>query len=247
MNDTPMTPNDFSRAVELIPRHLKNSLSEADSAWMKEFLTQLQSTDPAQAKAFVEEMQWVEKTQAQMERALPHLNLDAGWQHLTTKLEDSSAPASASAISRAATPAQDASRNKAASWIKTFIQKRIEGLLNLWRKPAVVVLGSAMIVGQMGMLAAVIKKMYTVETAGVAIPASGAKGAASDQVVVVQVIFKDNTKVADIRKLLAASGAQIIGGPSAIGVWEVQIDKSMQTAAIDQISKSKTVESISLP
>lgn len=234
-------PADYTRALNLISGHLKNCLSEDDSAWMKGFLTQLQSSDPAKAEAFAQEMQWVEKTQAQMEQSLPHIDLEAGWSHLAGKLEASAAP------QRAAQATPQTGGNKALDWIKDFIQKRIESLLNLWRKPAIVVLGSAMIIGQMGLLAAVVKKMYSVETAGVAIPASGAKGAASDQVIVVQVIFKDNTKVADIRKLLDASGAQIVGGPSAIGVWEVQIEKSKQTVAIDQISKSKTVESISLP
>ena len=236
-----MNQTEFSRAINLIPGHLKNCLSEDDSAWMKGFLAQLQNADPAQAQAFAEELQWVEKTQAQMEQSLPRIDLEAGWLHLAGKLKAAADPQHARNV------APDQSSNKIVQWIKDFIQMRIEGLLNLWRKPAVVVLGSALIVGQMGMLAAVVKKMYTVETAGIAIPASGSKGAASDQVIVVQVIFKDNTKVADIRKLLDASGAQIIGGPSAIGVWEVQIDKSKQTAAIDQISKSKTVESISLP
>jgi hypothetical protein len=128
-----------------------------------------------------------------------------------------------------------------------MIQQLIKGLLDLWRKPAVVVLGSAMIVGQMGLLAAVIKKLYTLETTSMAIPASGSKDAASDKAVTVQVIFKDTTSVADIRKLLEASGAQIVGGPSVIGVWEVQMDKSRQVATMDQISKSEYVESISLP
>lgn len=241
MNDINMTHDNYTRAIELIPGHLKNCLSESDSAWMKELLAQLQNNDSAQAEAFAEEMQWVEKTQKQMEQALPHMNVEAGWQHLASKLEASPAQRSA------AQATLDAGGNKALAWIKNFVQQRLESLLNLWRKPAIVVLGSAMIIGQMGLLAAVVKKMYSVETAGIAIPASGAKGAASDQVIVVQVIFKDNTKIADIRKLLDASGTQIIGGPSAIGVWEVQIDKSKQTAAIDQISKSKTVESISLP
>lgn len=236
-----MNQADYALALNLVPGHLKNTLAEGDSVWMKGFLTQLQSADPVQQQAFAEEMQWVEKTQAQMEQSLPRIDLEAGWNHLAGKLEASAEP------QRAVYAAPDQGDNKIMLWIKDFLQKRIEGLLNLWRKPAIVVLGSAMIIGQMGLLAAVVKKMYTTETVGVAIPASGAKGAASDQVIVVQVIFKDNTKVADIRKLLAASGAQIIGGPSAIGVWEVQIDKSKQTAAIDQISTSKTVESISLP
>ncbi len=236
-----MNQTDFSRALNLIPGHLKNCLSKDDSAWMKGFLDQLQNADLAKAQAFAEELQWVEKTQAQMEQSLPRIDLEAGWQHLAGKLEAAADPQHARSV------AQEQGGNKIVHWIKDFIQKRIEGLLNLWRKPAIVVLGSAMIIGQMGLLAAVVKKMYMAETAGVAIPASGAKGAVSDQVVVVQVIFKDNTKVADIRRLLDASGAQIIGGPSAIGVWEVQIEKSKQTSAIDQISQSTTVESISLP
>lgn len=241
-----MNQVDYARALDLIPAHLKNQLSADDSAWMKEFLAQLQSSDPAKAAAFAQEMQWTEKTKMQMEQSLPHIDLEAGWQHLASKLQ--AAPSADTQSNRQQAAAVPISvGNKMMAWIKDFIQKRIESLLNLWRKPAIVVLGSAMIIGQMGMLAAVVKKMYTVETTGMAIPASGAKGAASDQVIVVQVIFKDKTSVADIRKLLDASGAQIIGGPSAIGVWEVQIDKSKQTTAIDQISKSKTVESISLP
>jgi hypothetical protein len=241
----PAFHTDYERAVNLIPAYLKNSLSADDSAWMKGFLDQLQS-DTAQAAAFAEEMKWVEKTQTQMNQALPHIDVEAGWAHLAGQLRSAAAPQAAQPLA-AASADQPSLISKAMQWASDMIKQRMNGLLDLWRKPAVVVLGSAMIVGQMGLRAAVVKKLYSAETTSVAIPASGSKGAASDQVITVQVIFKDKTSVADIRKLLDASGAQIVGGPSAIGVWEVQIDKSKQTAAIDQISKSKTVESISLP
>lgn len=242
MTDINLLPGDFDRAVNLIPAHLKNSLSADDSAWMKGFLTRLQITDPAQAAAFAQEIKWVEKTQLQMNQALPHIDVDAGWAHLAGQLRGSAKP-------QAPSPAigQPSLIRHAIPWASDQIKRLINSLIDLWRKPAIVVLGSAMIVGQMGLLAVVVKKLYTTEASGIAVPASGSKGAATNQLVTVQVVFKDNTSVADIRKLLDASGAQIIGGPSALGVWEVQIDQAKQVTAIDQISKSKTVEFISLP
>ncbi len=241
----PTFHTDYEKAVSQIPAYLKNSLTADDSAWMKGFLGQLQNSDPAKAAAFAQEMQWVEKTQKQMSQALPHMDINAGWEQLSGQLTDKASPEAPAAPLAEVDPLSI--MGKAVRWASERIRKLMNGLLDLWRKPAVVVLGSAMIVSQMGLLAAVVKKMYTTETTGMAIPASGSKSAASDQVVMIQVVFKDQTSVADIRKLLETSGAQIVGGPSAIGVWEVQIEKLKQTATIDQISTSKHVESISLP
>jgi hypothetical protein len=240
-----MTDQDIKRAQALIPSFLKNLLSADDSVWMTQFLSQLQSSDPALAQAFTEEMQWVQKTQQHMESTLPHMDINAGWAHLAQQVSQSP---SAQAAARTPTPSQVRSQNESffeltIRWMKIQALR----LLGLWRKPVVAVLGSAMIVGQMGLLAAVIKQLHHVENSAHVIPASGSKAALPENSVMVQVVFKDNTSVADIRKLLDLSGAQIIGGPSALGVWEVQIEKAKQTAAIEQISKSKAVESISLP
>ena len=236
---------DYEKAVSLIPAYLKNSLTADDSAWMKGFFTHMQNSDPAKAASFAQEVQWVEKTQKQMNQALPHMDINAGWAQLYGQLMNKASPQAPAATSLKVDPPNII--GKTVQWISKWIKKRMNGLLDLWRKPAVVVLGSAMIVGQMGLLAAVVTKMYSTETTSMAIPASGSKSAASDQVVIIQVIFKDKTSVADIRKLLEASGAQIVGGPSAIGVWEVQIEKPKQTTTVNQISRSKLIESISLP
>lgn len=99
-----------------------------------------------------------------------------------------------------------------------------------------------MLIGQMGLLAAVVRYTYNVEpqTAVVA-PASGEKG--NPDSITLAVVFKDKATLKQMRQLLDSVQAQVVGGPGAIGVWEVAVPKDKLNEAMKVFGESKIVES----
>ncbi len=127
-------------------------------------------------------------------------------------------------------------------WVKAQIRARIEKLIRLWRKPAIGALASAMIVGQMGLLAALVRYTYNVEPQiSVMAPASGSK--VDQDGIVLAVVFKDKASAKQIQQLLSSVQAQVTGGPGAIGVWEVAVPKDKLDDAMKILSNSKIIES----
>jgi hypothetical protein len=122
-------------------------------------------------------------------------------------------------------------------------RERIKTLLDLWRKPAVGILASAMIVGQMGLLAAMVKFMYRVEPAvTVVTPAKGEKGQAN--VMVLSVIFVDKATALEMRQAIDSVEGYVVGGPGALGVWEVAVPKSKIVEATRRLESNKLIESV---
>jgi hypothetical protein len=239
-----MNQQDLDRAKQLIPGFLKNSLAPSDLAWMAHFLSQLQAHDPPQAQSFSQEMQWVEKTQAQMQTNLPQLDVETSWHQLSQKLTS----ASDAEIKKTAAPnPAESGEFGVLNWLLQLIKAQIQRLLNSWRNPVVAALGSAMLVGQMGLLAFVVKQLYTVQSAQVVVPYSGSQQAPSKDAVLLQVIFKDKATIEDIRNTLAPLQAQVVGGPSALGIWEIQISKTLQDQTIQKLMQSPVVHSVQLP
>ena len=116
-----------------------------------------------------------------------------------------------------------------------------------WQMPRVAVLASALIVGQMGLLGLLVKKMADATNVGhvsnAVTPASGASGAA--QIITLKVVFKPVTTVEQISAAMAAVQGRIVGGPGALGLWEVEVPAAMQTTALRVLSVNNNVESVS--
>ena len=115
-----------------------------------------------------------------------------------------------------------------------------------WRKPVIGALASAMIVGQMGLLAAVVKQMSP-ERAEVtsATPLSGSQSV--DGAIVLSVVFKDNASLLDVRTLVDSVQGRVVGGPGALGVWDVEVPKEKLAEALKIFAASTAVESASPP
>jgi hypothetical protein len=127
-------------------------------------------------------------------------------------------------------------------WVKAQIRTRVEKLIRLWRKPATGALASAMIVGQMGLLAALVRYTYNIEPqSSVMAPAAGSK--VDQDSIVLAVVFKDKATAKQIQQLLSSVQAQVTGGPGAIGIWEVAVPKDKLNDAMKILGSSKIVES----
>jgi hypothetical protein len=231
-----MNTPDIERARNLIPGFLKKSLQADDSEWMAQFLNTLRSTGGAPAAEFEQEMAWVERTQQHLTQTSPVFDTQAGWQRMQRRL---SASATTATVATAAPPSRPRS---ALAWVKSQFRARLDKAIRWWQKPAVAAMASAMLIGQMGLLAAVVRYTYNVEPQAVLVaPAAGEKS--NPDSISLAVVFKDKATLKQMRQLLDSVQAQVVGGPGAIGVWEVAVPKDRLNEAMKVFSESKIVES----
>ena len=228
---------DIERARHLIPGFLKKTLNADDKEWMTQFLNILSQQSSPEAAEFTHEMAWVERSQQQLAQDAPAFDAQAGWLRMQGRLN---APAQSAKANQSA---KQAPLNTLVAWIKTQIKERITSAAAWWKKPVVGVLASAMIVGQMGLLAAVVKQMSNVSpiVEGVT-PSSGAPTLESMQVLAI--VFKDNASLLEVRTLIDSVQGRVIDGPGALGVWLVAVPKDKFEANTKQLGTSKAVESV---
>lgn len=68
--------------------------------------------------------------------------------------------------------------------------------------------------------------------------------AASDRRVV-DVVFRDDADLRAMREALRDAGAEVIGGPSALGLWRVALPNEETEAALRRLRQHPAVESVS--
>ena len=233
---------DLERAQFLIPGYLKKSLEAVDYQWMTQFLDQLHQrglADPQAARredAFMQEMAWVQRSQEQIAQDTPAFDTHLGWQRMEERLTAGAAPAAAKKPLPTRPP----------GWVQAQLNALLDRATAWWRKPVIGALASAMIVGQMGLLAAVVKQMSP-ERAEVtsATPLSGSQSV--DGAIVLSVVFKDNASLLDVRTLVDSVQGRVVGGPGALGVWDVEVPKEKLAEALKIFAASTAVESASPP
>jgi hypothetical protein len=219
------TAADFEKAKLFIPAFLKKTLTGDDKVWMTQFMEQRHQQDESQLRQFNEELAWVELTQVQLSAATPAFDTQAGWKKMEFQINQTMKP-----------------RKSVSQIIQGLIKAKFATLIDLWRRPMVGVLASAMIVAQMGLLAALVRYVgHSGTQENLVVPASGASQVQGTAMF--SVVFKDSATSKDIRELLDANQAQVIGGPGAIGVWVISVPKEKLTQAAKAFAKSAIIES----
>ncbi len=230
---------DLERARNLIPGFLKKTLSHDDKEWMTQFLSTLTSQGGTDAADFKHEMAWVERSQLQLAQDAPAFDAQAGWQRLQRRLEQTPA---ATHVKRA-TPNQLSGLAAIGTRIKTELQKRLNGAMAWWKKPAIGVLASAMIVAQMGLLAAAVKQISHMQAVSESVsPASGAPSL--DGMTVLTIVFKDSASLLDVRTVIDGVQGRVIDGPGALGVWLVAVPKDKLDITLKRLGSASPVESV---
>ena len=132
---------------------------------------------------------------------------------------------------------------KVKDWLAKLARMQKDRALQWWQKPAIGALASAMIVGQMGFLAASVKQVHTLTTdVSMVTPSSGASRPTDG--VVLKVVFKPKASVKDIMASINSVKGRVVGGPGALGIWEVEVSSDQLVNAAQTLGKSKTVESV---
>lgn len=231
-----MNTQDIERAQHLIPGLLKKTLGTDDSEWMAQFLNTLRSQGGPVLAQFEQEMAWVERTQQHLAQISPIFDAQAGWQRMQDRLN-----AVAEKVIVSPPTSSIRSRN-VVQWVKSLFRDQVDKAIGWWQKPIVAALASAMIVGQMGLLAAVVRHIYNVAPqAAIIIPASGEKGLPNS--ITLAVVFNDKATLTQVQQLLGSMQAQVVGGPGAIGVWEIAVPKERLNEAMKVFGASAIVES----
>jgi hypothetical protein len=231
-----MNTQDIERAQYLIPGLLKKTLTADDSEWMAQFLNTLRSQGGPVLTEFEQEIAWVERTQQHLAETSPVFDEQAGWQRMQDRIEAATEKVSI------APPDRLARQSSVLQRLKSQFSDQIEKIIHWWQKPVVATFALVMIVGQMGLLAAVVSYVYNVEpqTATVT-PASGEKGLPNS--ITLAVVFNDTATLMQVQQLLGSVQAQVVGGPGAIGVWEVAVPKDRLNEAMQVFGDSKIVAS----
>ena len=229
---------DVERARHLIPGFLKNSLGADDKEWMTQFLNTLGEHGGDVHIQFKQEMAWVERSQQQLAQDAPSFDEQAGWQRLQGRLDTPThAPLGASHR-----PANASALGQATSKLKALIRGRIDNVLAWWKKPLIGVLASAMIVAQMGLLAAAVKQIAHMQTASESVvPSSGAPSL--EGMAVVTLVFKDSASLLEARTLIDSIEGRVVDGPGALGVWQVAVPKAKLDATLKRLGAAASVES----
>ena len=152
-------PADWERAEHLLPGYLKNSLPASDQEWMKQWINQIETTGGVTADALAAETAWVRTAQDVLGGQATNFNAQAGWQRLQAGLQIQAV--SGAGVSLTANPTSTTTAfRKVRQWLVKLAYMQQDRALQWWQKPAAGVLASAMIVGQMGLLAAAVKQAY---------------------------------------------------------------------------------------
>lgn len=231
-----MNTQDIERAQLLIPGLLKKTLGTDDSEWMAQFLNTLRTQGGPVLAEFEQEMAWVERTQQHLTQNSPVFDAQAGWQRMQGRMDAESEKVIVSP------PASTMRSTSVGQRVKSLFRDRVDKAIDWWQKPIVAALASAMIVGQMGLLAAVVSYISKIEKqAAVVMPASGNKSLPNS--IALAVVFSDKATLPQVQQLLGSVQAQVVGGPGAIGVWEIAVPKDRLTEAMKVFGASKIVES----
>lgn len=232
-----MFVTDIERARHLIPGFLKKTLAADDKEWMTQFLKTLNQQGGCPAVEFAQEMAWVERSQQQLAQDAPAFDAQAGWQRMQGRLDAPEPFVGQKQLSKASP------LTAAVLWAEAQIRTRLSNAAAWWRKPMVGVLASAMIIGQMGLLALVVKQMSQAPTVTESVsPASGAPSLVGMQLLTI--VFKDSASLLDLRTLIESVEGRVIDGPGALGVWQVAIPKDKLDASLKRLGAANAVESV---
>ncbi len=214
-------PSAVVQVREWLPWFAAGTLAPAEQQFVHAWLDR----NGAQHASITAELNWLRRTATQA-RELVHAHSpapDAGLVELMARI---------GAERRRAAPAASGAFRPFRLWLADLLAPR----------PALAFAVVAMLLLQ----AAVIGSLMTREPAE-QVPLGGATsaiGAPADSVWL-SVAFHANAREADIRAALARAGAQIVGGPSALGLYRVAVHKAQADAAMAALlSSTTTVESV---
>jgi hypothetical protein len=218
-----MSNTSLQKIRHLWPGYLNKSLSTDDQAFMDNWMHHHGPAHPE----FQDELNWVALTRAQLKQATPIVNPEAGWHELLARIEAEPRPQSA------------ARKATTGGWLQQ--------MLSWLTTPALTTSMAALLVAQsvaVWMLWPGADDSVRLMSSTRADPAASATAA---HTITLQVTYKEQATVAQVRESLAAVQGHIDQGPSALGVWRVQVaamPEAQLTSLVTTLQSQAAVESV---
>jgi hypothetical protein len=207
-----MIDNRLQKVRSLLPAYVNNTLADDDQAFMDNWMRDESDQHPA----LRDEMRWLALTREQLRESTPLVAADAGWHQLLARIE--------SQPKRAAAPQ--------GWWDGTWSRLR-----DWWANPVVGFAVAAVLAVQLGTIA-----WLSRSDDDAARPMAAPAATPATDTAWLQVVFKDQASVAQVRAALAAAGASVVEGPGALGVWKVQVGRGEAEAALAALRRQAAVE-----
>lgn len=217
--------SELERARELVAWHSQDALTGDDLVFMRQWLEQRGADDPAMAQ----ELAWLRITATQLraqveeEARLAQQPVDAGLRALMERI----------ALDRPRASMPPGWNERIGQWLRDVVGVRSTG----WAMGMM-----AVVAVQAGVIALLLADPPATQA-----PLSGAAsraGVASDPVLLT-VAFRPEATEATMRSTLASAGAQIVSGPSALGLYLVAVPRDQADSLARQlVAATAVVESV---
>ncbi len=217
--------NELERARELLAWHSQDALTGDDLVFMRQWLEQSGADEPAIAQ----ELAWLRSTAAQLraqveeEARMPQQPVDAGLRALMERI----------ALDRPLGIKPPGWNERIGQWLRDVLGVRSTG----WAMAVM-----AVVAVQAGVIALLLADPPATQA-----PLSGAAhgvGVPLDPVLLT-VAFRPETTEAAMRSTLAGAGAQIVSGPSALGLYLVAVPRDQADRLARQLlAATAVVESV---
>lgn len=246
VNQTPATPDspgmsDLQRVHELLPWYALGTLVKPELLFVTQWLEHNAQARPA----VVAELAWLRTTSEQLRQSAltAKAPADAGLAALMARIGQESlahAPGQAPAQAPAALHQQGerasmtarTNPNREGAFAPTFVDR-----ISAWLSHA---LGLHSPVLAFSVVALVLAQstvigLLLMSAPATQVPLGGAvQAGAADNAVVLTVAFNPRASEADIRAVLTSAGAQVVAGPSALGLYRLAVppDKAVRAAEL---------------
>ena len=209
-------PPDLAHLREMLPWYAAHALSSADQAWFDQLL---EAAPPETVAALRADIAWLQSTAMMMAAPpLPTVQIESGLDRLMERI----------AADRHEARSASTTVPKQAPYAPNLL-RRWRTALSDWLTPrsfGLALVCMAVFVIQAGFIGALLQR-----TPAEQIPLSGVPAETMDRDrVVLLVAFRAGATEADLRALLLQHKAQIIAGPSALGLYRVAIPAARAAA-----------------
>jgi hypothetical protein len=207
-----MSSNLLHKVRRLLPGYVNKTLAADDQVFMDQWMRDESNQHPA----LLDEMRWLALSREQLREVTPAVAADAGWHQLLARID-----------------AQPRRQSAPPGWL----DKTRSRLRGWWATPVVGFAAAAVLTVQLGAIA-----WLSRSDDDAARPMSAPAATVAADAALLQVVFKDQASVAQVRAALAAAGATVVDGPGALGVWRVRVARNAAAAALTALRQQAAVE-----
>ena len=243
MSESIVTAAELERVHALLPWLANGSLNAEDARWLRNWLT-VHADDAPDIHA---ELAWLKRTSTQYNESIKMPDAERGLDSLLTRIHADKNVAAQ--LRRDAHAAHAEEKQGMFTWMKHMLSSPAFGL-----GVAAIALVQTGVIGVLLRTTPVVTppsvspSTHTPTQVQDLTPLSGTGGNVPQHAALLQITFMPNIKETDMRRALSEVGAQIVAGPSALGVYTIAVPLNEVDAALKHLQdNARTIESVHRP